>query len=52
MEEAVETGEPVEIVNIHAASMHVAENMVGCGKRLGEYPTLSATSCIFLYRIL
>jgi hypothetical protein len=22
--------------------MHVAENMVGCRKRLGEYPTLSA----------
>ena len=39
--EAVEKGEIVEIVNIHAVFMHVAENMVGCRKRLGEYPTLS-----------
>jgi len=29
----------VEIVSIHAVFMHVAENMVGWQKRLGEYPT-------------
>jgi hypothetical protein len=40
--EEVEKGETVEIANIHADVMHVVENMVGCGKRLGEYPTLSA----------
>jgi hypothetical protein len=27
--EAVETGEIIEIANIHAVFMHVAENMVG-----------------------
>jgi hypothetical protein len=52
MDEAVEIGETVENTNIHGVFMHVVENKVGCGKRLGEYPTLSATSCIFLYQIL
>jgi len=33
----------VEIANIHAGVMHVSENMIGWQKRLGEYPTLSAT---------
>ncbi len=37
--EGVETGEIVEIANTHAVFMHVAENMVGCEKPLGEYPT-------------
>lgn len=37
--ERVETGETLEIASIQAVLMHVAENMVGCGKRLGEYPT-------------
>jgi len=37
--ERVETGEIVEIASIHAGFMQVAENMVGCPKRLGEYPT-------------
>lgn len=32
----------VEIANVHAVVRHIAENMVGCRKRLGEYPTLSA----------
>jgi hypothetical protein len=32
----------VEIVNIHAVFVHVAENIVGCRKDHGEYPTLSA----------
>src|SRR6266478_4345459 len=41
--EGVETGETVEIATVHAGFMHVAENMVGWQKRLGEYPTLSAT---------
>jgi len=40
--ERVEIGETVEIVNIHAVFMHVAEKTVGWRKRLGEYPTLSA----------
>jgi hypothetical protein len=40
--ERVETGEIVEIGNIHALFMQVAEKMVGCSKGLGEYPTLSA----------
>jgi len=42
--EGVETGETVEIANIHAVFMHIVENMVGYQKRLGEYPTLSAIS--------
>ncbi len=29
----------VEIANVHAVFLHVTENMVGCSKRLGEYPT-------------
>ncbi len=36
--EGVEIGEIVEIANVHAVFMHVAENMVGWQKRLGEYP--------------
>ncbi len=36
--EGVETGETVEIATVHAGFMHVAENMVGWQKRLGEYP--------------
>ena len=40
--EGVEQGEIIEIASIHAVFMHVGENMVGCEKRLGEYPTLSA----------
>lgn len=40
--EGVEGCEIVEIANIHAVFMHVAEKMVGYEKRLGEYPTLSA----------
>src|SRR5260370_15073579 len=28
------------MANVHAVLMHVAENMVGWQKRLGEYPTL------------
>src|SRR5260370_23170590 len=40
--ERVETGEIIEIANIHAVFMHVAENMVGWRKRLGEYPTILA----------
>ena len=42
--ERVEKGETVEIANVHAVFMQVAENMIGCSKRLGEYPTLSAMS--------
>jgi hypothetical protein len=41
--EAVEIGEIVEIANVHADFAHLAENTAGCRKRLGEYPTLSAT---------
>ena len=37
--ERVAKGEIVEITNIHAGFMHVAEKMVGYRKRLGEYPT-------------
>ena len=44
--ERVETGEIVEIASIHAGFMQVAENMVRCSKRLGEYPTLSAISLV------
>jgi hypothetical protein len=33
----------VEIANIHAVVTHIAEKLAGYGKRLGEYPTLSAT---------
>jgi hypothetical protein len=32
--------------SIHGLFMHVAEKIAGCSKRLGEYPTLSATSGI------
>jgi hypothetical protein len=39
--ETVAECETVEIANIDAVFMHVAENMVGWRKRLGEYPTLS-----------
>lgn len=42
--EGVETGEIIEIASIHAGLTHIAENMVGYGKRLGEYPALSANS--------
>jgi hypothetical protein len=41
--EAVEKGEIIEIASIHAVVTHVAENMAGYQKRLGEYPTLSPT---------
>jgi hypothetical protein len=40
--EKVETGDIVEIGNIHTVFAHLAENMIGWRKRLGEYPTLSA----------
>ena len=40
--ETIEECEIIEIASIHAVFMHVAENMVGWRKRLGEYPTLSA----------
>ena len=46
--EAVETDEIVEIASIDAVFMDVTENIVGWRKGLGEYPTLSATSFIFL----
>jgi hypothetical protein len=36
--EGVEKGEIVEMANIYAVFMQVAENMIGCRKRLGEYP--------------
>jgi hypothetical protein len=38
-------GETVEIANIHAGFVYVAENIeniVGWQERLGEYPTISA----------
>jgi hypothetical protein len=41
--ETMEECEIIEIASIHAVFMHVAENMVGWRKRLGEYPTLSPT---------
>jgi hypothetical protein len=41
--EGVETSDIIEISNIDAVFVHVAEKMVGYGKWLGEYPTLSAT---------
>jgi len=37
------------MATIHAAFMDIAENMAGCPKRLGEYPTLSATSATPLF---
>ncbi len=37
--EGVEGCEIVEITSIDAVFMHVAENMIGWRKRLGEYPT-------------
>jgi uncharacterized protein (TIGR02611 family) len=42
--ERVAECETVEIANVNAGFVHVAEKMVGWQKRLGEYPTLSATS--------
>ena len=42
--ERVAKGETVEIGSIHAVFTHVDENMVGCSKRLGEYPTVIRTS--------
>ncbi len=48
--ERVEKGEIVEIANIHAGSLDIAENMVGWQKRLGEYPTLSASLAMLLSR--
>jgi hypothetical protein len=39
IEEIVEKGEIIETANSHAVFAHVIENMVGCRKRLGEYPT-------------
>lgn len=47
--EAVETGEILEIANVHAVVMQVAENMVGWRKRLGEYPTLSAIRFVSIW---
>src|SRR5277367_5979624 len=47
--EAVETGENVEIANIHAVFWHIVENRAGWQRWLGEYPTLSA---IFRYFLL
>jgi hypothetical protein len=44
--ERVAKGEIIEIANIHAGFSHLAENMLGWQKRLGEYPTLSARSSI------
>ncbi len=40
--ERVAECETVEITNVYAVFMHVAENMIAYEKRLGEYPTLSA----------
>jgi hypothetical protein len=51
MGETVEKGGGVEIVNIHAVFAYVAESMIGCSKRLGEYPTLSAISSIAENRV-
>ncbi len=42
--ERVPECETVESASIDAVFLHLAENMVGWRKRLGEYPTLSATS--------
>ena len=36
--ERVEIDETIEIASIDAVFMHIAENMAGCQKRLGEYP--------------
>ena len=41
--ERIETSEIVEMANIHAVFMHLPENMVGCSKRLGEYPTIRSS---------
>ena len=38
--EGVAEGGVVEIASIHAVFMHVAENMLGQQKRLGEFPTI------------
>jgi len=32
----------MEIANVHAIFMHIAENKKGCSWKRGEYPTLSA----------
>lgn len=40
--ETVETGENVEIANLHAIFAYIIENRAGWQKWLGEYPTLSA----------
>ncbi len=40
--EGVEKGEIIEIANVDTDFMHLIENMTGCKKPLGEYPTLSA----------
>jgi hypothetical protein len=47
--ERVDTGETVEIASIDAVFMHVAEDIVGCLKKLGEYPTLSTISVTPLF---
>jgi hypothetical protein len=41
VKQTIEKCEIIEIASIHAVFMHVAENLVGCRKRLGEYPALS-----------
>ena len=38
--ETFEIVENIEIANIHAVVAHVTENIVGCSKRLGEYPSI------------
>lgn len=45
--EKIAEGDVVEIANIHAIFVHVAENIVGCEKDPSEYPTLSAISADF-----
>jgi hypothetical protein len=42
----------MEIANIHAACAHVAEKMVGCQKRLGAHPLLSARKFLQGFMIL
>src|SRR6266513_2463174 len=37
-EEKVESGEIEEIANTDTVSVHVAESMLGCSKRMGGYP--------------
>jgi hypothetical protein len=50
--EAVETGENVEIANIHAVFWHIVENRAGWQRWLGEYPTLSAILVGFIFNVL